>query len=66
MEHRGACGAEEETGDGAGILTALPYEFLDRIAQDELQAQLPRPGKFGAGWFFCRANKTSAKPARGL
>ena len=52
MEHRGACGAEEETGDGAGILTALPYEFLDRIAQDELQAQLPRPGKFGAGVVF--------------
>ena len=29
MDHRGACGCEPNTGDGAGILTALPHEFLD-------------------------------------
>ncbi|MDP6135565.1 MAG: glutamate synthase large subunit [Arenicellales bacterium] len=52
MEHRGACGAEEETGDGAGILTALPHEFLERISRDELKARLPRPGQFGAGVVF--------------
>ena len=28
MDHRGARGAEPNTGDGAGILTALPHEFL--------------------------------------
>jgi len=28
MDHRGACGCESNTGDGAGILTALPHEFL--------------------------------------
>ena len=28
MDHRGACGCEPNTGDGAGILTALPHEFL--------------------------------------
>ena len=28
MDHRGACGCEANTGDGAGILTALPHEFL--------------------------------------
>ncbi|MCA9066343.1 MAG: hypothetical protein KDA96_24920, partial [Planctomycetaceae bacterium] len=28
MDHRGACGCEENTGDGAGMLTALPHRFL--------------------------------------
>ena len=49
MEHRGACGCEANTGDGAGMLTALPHEFLARVAREELQADLPEPGMFGAG-----------------
>ncbi|NRB28941.1 MAG: hypothetical protein HRU37_14830, partial [Roseibacillus sp.] len=32
MSHRGACGCEANTGDGAGFLTALPHEFLSRVA----------------------------------
>jgi glutamate synthase (NADPH) large chain len=52
MEHRGACGCEENTGDGAGILTSLPHEFLRRVARDELHAELPAPGQFGAGIVF--------------
>ena len=52
MDHRGARGAETNSGDGAGILTALPYDFLNRIAQDELGAELPEPGKFAAGLVF--------------
>nr|HIL77163.1 hypothetical protein [Rhodospirillales bacterium] len=32
MTHRGACGCEENTGDGAGIMTALPLEFLNKVA----------------------------------
>ena len=41
MDHRGARGAERNTGDGAGILTALPHEFLARVAREELSAILP-------------------------
>ncbi|MEX0937965.1 MAG: glutamate synthase large subunit [Pirellulales bacterium] len=52
MDHRGACGCEPNTGDGAGMLTALPHEFLQRIARDELKADLPEPGKFAAGLVF--------------
>ena len=44
MDHRGARGAEKNTGDGAGMLTALPYEFLARVAQEELGVELPEPG----------------------
>ncbi len=52
MDHRGARGAERNTGDGAGILTALPHEFLARVAREELKAELPPPGQFGAGIVF--------------
>ena len=34
MDHRGACGCEPNTGDGAGILTALPQEFLERVVRE--------------------------------
>ena len=52
MDHRGACGCEANTGDGAGILTGLPLEFLSRVAKEELGADLPDPGKFAAGLVF--------------
>lgn len=52
MDHRGACGCEANTGDGAGMLTALPYEFLAKIAWHELHVDLPEPGRFGAGIVF--------------
>ncbi len=35
MDHRGARGSERNTGDGAGMLTALPFEFLQKVAHQE-------------------------------
>ena len=52
MDHRGACGCEANSGDGAGILTALPHEFLQKVAQADLGAELPPPGEFAAGLVF--------------
>ncbi len=52
MDHRGARGAEQNTGDGAGMLTGLPHEFLKRVARDELGTELPAPGRYGAGVVF--------------
>ena len=52
MDHRGACGCEANTGDGAGILTALPYDFLAKAAKSELGLELPAQGQFGAGIVF--------------
>ncbi len=52
MDHRGGCGCEENTGDGAGILTALPTEFLARVAKEEMGVELPAAGKYGAGVVF--------------
>ena len=52
MSHRGACGCEANTGDGAGILTALPHEFLAKLAQATWRMTLPDPGQFSAGLVF--------------
>ncbi len=51
LEHRGAVGAEENTGDGAGILLQMPDEFLRAV----IDADLPPHGSYAAGiGFFSR------------
>jgi glutamate synthase (NADPH/NADH) large chain len=52
MDHRGACGCEANTGDGAGILTALPHRFLRKIARAEFGTDLPADGHYAAGLVF--------------
>ncbi|MFO0179738.1 MAG: glutamate synthase large subunit [Planctomyces sp.] len=52
MDHRGACGCESNTGDGAGMLTALPHRFLQRVARQQLGLELPQPGRYAAGIVF--------------
>ncbi|MCA9079004.1 MAG: glutamate synthase large subunit, partial [Planctomycetaceae bacterium] len=52
MTHRGACGCEENTGDGAGMLVGLPDRFLRRVAKAELGIDLPAKGMYGAGIIF--------------
>jgi glutamate synthase (NADPH/NADH) large chain len=52
MVHRGACGCEANTGDGAGMLTALPDEFLNKVTQSDLGITLPERGRYGVGIVF--------------
>ncbi len=56
MEHRGACGCEPETGDGAGILIQMPHEFLFDQCQ-ELGIILPEIGQYGSGIIFFPSDK---------
>src|SRR5262245_18296454 len=51
LDHRGACGCEENTGDGAGILMQIPHAFL-KDACGGLGFQLPDPGEYGVGMVF--------------
>ncbi|MES2004997.1 MAG: glutamate synthase large subunit [Bacteroidota bacterium] len=51
MEHRGACGCEVNTGDGAGIMLQVPHEFFfDECLK--LGVHLPAYGKYGVGMVF--------------
>jgi glutamate synthase (NADPH/NADH) large chain len=52
MDHRGGCGFEANTGDGAGILMALPHSFFKKIAKDELGTDLPEAGSYAVGNIF--------------
>jgi glutamate synthase (NADPH/NADH) large chain len=51
MDHRGGCGFEENTGDGAGILCALPHNLFLELAE-ELVIELPAPGEYAVGNIF--------------
>ena len=51
LAHRGACGCDPETGDGAGALIQIPHEFLRRDCQ-AMGIQLPSPGDYGVGMVF--------------
>ena len=51
LTHRGACGCDPLTGDGAGLLIQVPDEFL-RQACKPLRIELPEPGKYGVGMVF--------------
>jgi glutamate synthase domain-containing protein 2/glutamate synthase domain-containing protein 1/glutamate synthase domain-containing protein 3 len=51
LEHRGACGCDPETGDGAGILIQLPHRFL-RNQADRLGFALPEPGAYAVAQVF--------------
>ncbi|HZT79039.1 MAG TPA: glutamate synthase large subunit [Gemmataceae bacterium] len=51
LEHRGACGCEKNTGDGAGILIQTPHRFLEKEC-DRAGIRLPAPGRYGVGMVF--------------
>jgi len=51
MEHRGACGCEVNTGDGAGIMIQIPHEFFfDELLQQGIH--LPDKNEYGVGFIF--------------
>ena len=52
MAHRGGCGCDPASGDGAGILTGMPDSFLRKAVKAELGAELPPLGQYAAGVLF--------------
>lgn len=52
MEHRGACGCETNTGDGAGILVAMPDGFLSNVMLEEQGIKLPPLGEYAVGQVY--------------
>ncbi|HEY8702696.1 MAG TPA: glutamate synthase large subunit [Arthrobacter sp.] len=60
LEHRGAVGADEGTGDGAGLLMQIPDEFFRAVTEFEL----PAPGQYIAGTAFLPAEQREADAAK--
>ncbi|EDO38712.1 predicted protein [Nematostella vectensis] len=67
MKHRGACGCEENTGDGAGIMTGHPHDmYLNIIREKQLGFTLPDSGHYASGIFFLDNDPIKAKEGKDM
>ena len=60
LDHRGACGCEVNTGDGAGVLMQMPHAFLKEAAR-QAHISLPAPGEYACGMIFMPRNATQRR-----
>jgi glutamate synthase (ferredoxin) len=63
LEHRGGCSADRDSGDGAGVLTAIPWDLLQ---QDFAQRgkEFPSTNNIAVGMIFLPQNQEAAQKAR--
>jgi glutamate synthase (ferredoxin) len=65
LEHRGGCSADKDSGDGAGLMTAIPWELLTQsFAEQGIQMQPAE--RVGVGMMFLPQNAGAAIAARGV
>ena len=65
MEHRGACGCETNTGDGAGILIQVPHDFFKEVVKTE-GFEIPAFGEYGVGQIFFPPQKDITAKCKAL
>ena len=65
LAHRGACGCDPETGDGAGILIQIPHKFFARECAT-LGFTLPPAGEYGVGMVFLPVEPSNRLLAEGI
>src|SRR6201997_4722585 len=65
LAHRGACGCDPETGDGAGVLIQIPHKFFVRECE-KLGFNLPQPGSYGVGMTFLPVEKHQRLQCEGI
>jgi glutamate synthase domain-containing protein 2/glutamate synthase domain-containing protein 1/glutamate synthase domain-containing protein 3 len=65
LAHRGACGCDPQTGDGAGILIQIPHAYYDREST-KLGFSLPSPGEYGVGMVFLPVDRHDRLICEGL
>ena len=65
LTHRGACGCDAETGDGAGILIQIPHKFFARECAT-LSFTLPAAGEYGVGMVFFPVEKLPRLQCEGI
>jgi glutamate synthase (NADPH) large chain len=65
LAHRGACGCDSETGDGAGVLIQIPHEFFSK-ATHEFGFSLPEKGQYGVAMCFLPVERQQRLACEGL
>ncbi|EAI4357231.1 glutamate synthase large subunit [Campylobacter upsaliensis] len=63
LEHRGGAGAEENSGDGAGILIQIPHDFFKT---QDLGFELPKKGDYAVAQMFLSPNLDAKEEAKKL
>ena len=63
LTHRGACGCDPETGDGAGLLLQIPHGFFLKQAASH-GFSLPGPGEYGVGMIFVAPDHAKSRRAQ--
>jgi glutamate synthase (ferredoxin) len=63
LDHRGAVGAETNTGDGAGILMQVPHKFLQKVTAAEGMT-LPEAGQYGVGMIYASPDRATREAGR--
>eukprot|EP00968_Pinguiococcus_pyrenoidosus_P026973 scaffold7344_cov242-Pinguiococcus_pyrenoidosus.AAC.9 len=66
MSHRGGCGCDASSGDGAGMLLGMPEGFMRRVAKEDCGAVLPSLGNFAAGNIFLEKEDELAEAAKAV
>jgi glutamate synthase domain-containing protein 2/glutamate synthase domain-containing protein 1/glutamate synthase domain-containing protein 3 len=59
LDHRGGCGCDLNTGDGAGMLMQMPHKFFATVAKEQ-GIDLPEPGHFAVGVVFLSPGEAQA------
>jgi glutamate synthase domain-containing protein 1 len=65
LTHRGACGCDPETGDGAGVLIQIPHKFFARECP-RLGFTLPAEGEYGVGMTFLPVEPSARLQCEGI
>jgi glutamate synthase domain-containing protein 2/glutamate synthase domain-containing protein 1/glutamate synthase domain-containing protein 3 len=65
LTHRGACGSDPDTGDGAGLLIQIPHAFFEREAA-ALGFTLPPAGEYGVGMVFMPVERQERLVTEGI
>ena len=63
MEHRGGCGADNDSGDGSGVMTAIPWELFDQWAKEQGLGSFDKSHS-GVGMVFLPKDETFAEEAK--
>lgn len=63
MEHRGGCGADNDSGDGSGVMTSVPWDLFNNWAKEQGIASLDNSNT-GVGMVFLPKDEKQMKEAK--
>ena len=61
LDHRGGCGCDPITGDGAGLFIQLPHTFFKKVCPSECGFEVPEEGDYGVGFVYLSQDEATRK-----